>query len=56
MTDLTPHMTPTERKRYAALQAVLDLGDPARTEMSKIRSRVRARLKRARLKRDAGKE
>ena len=55
MTDLTPHMTPTERKRYAALQVVSERGEEARVEMSKIKSRVRARLKRARLKRAAGK-
>ena len=47
MTDLTPHMTPTERRRYTALQAVLERGDDARAEMARIRRAVAARLRRA---------
>ena len=54
MIDLTPHMTSAERRRYTALQAVLERGDEARAEMARIRRAVAARLRRAAAKAGEG--
>lgn len=46
MTDLLPHMRPDERARYAKLQALVDRGDEARAEMTRIRRAVTMRIRR----------